>query len=209
MSLEGHLARALQDGCRVQSMTLVHRPVGSLLLPTAQLVACDPLVIPEMEPFSFPMPQGQFPVILSIAQMAEDQRVAFATIRFNQTAPVVWDMLTIEGQDDSKLKEDEFFGYPVDSGTGCFMDREAGRILDGRMREQSDYYETLIAEMEKTYQHTWSWLNIDFDDVNLVAFSSGYGDGAYPTYLGYSPDGEVAAVVTDFAVIEQEPNEDQ
>ena len=187
--------------CHVNDMMLAHRHIGDLLLPTGQLVACDPFVFPEMEPFSLPLPRGTFPIILSIAQIATDQRVAFATIRFRQSSPVAWDMLTAGDQDTSTLKEGEFFGYPVDAGTACFMDRSAGRALNDRMRDQDTFYETMIAEMEKTYRHTWSWLDMTFGNANLFAFSSGYGDGMYATYAGFDADGEVPVVVTDFSVI--------
>ena len=196
-----YLAKALQSECRVKDMTLAHRQIGDLLLPTGQLVACEAFVAPETEAFSLPLPRGTFPVILSVAQIAIDQRVAYATIRFRQSSPVAWEMMTVGDQDASTLKEDEFFGYPVDSGTGCFMDCSAGRALDGWMREEDTFFETMIAEMEKTYRPTWSWLDMRFGDANLVAFSSGFGDGVYATYAGFDADGEVSVVVTDFSVI--------
>jgi len=199
-----YLAKALEDGCRVKDMTLTHRQVGELLLPTGQLVACDPFVSPEMEPFSLPLPQGRFPVILSVADIATDQRVAYATLRFGQSSPIAWDMMTVGDQDTSTLKEDECFGYPVDAGTGCFMDRSAGRVLNDRTKEQNAFFETMIAEMDKTYRHTWSWLDMSFGDANLIAFSSGYGDGMYATYVGFDTDGQVTVVVTDFSVIPDE-----
>jgi hypothetical protein len=196
-----YLALALETQRQVKDLTLAHRQVGDLSLPTGQLVACDPFVFTELEPFTLPLPRGKFPVILSVAQIATDQRVAFASIRFGPRAPVAWDMLTVGDQDTSALEENEFFGYPVDAGTGCFIDRSAGRIFNDRMREDDGFYETMIAEMQKTYRHTWSWLDMRFGDANLVAFSSGYGDGIYATYAGFDADGEVPIVVTDFGVV--------
>lgn len=199
-----YLAKALQYECRVNDITLTHRLIGDLLLPTGRLVACDPFVCPENEPFSLTLPKGAFPVILSVAQIATDQRVAFATIRFRQGSPVKWDIMTIGSQDISTLKEDEFFGYPVDAGTGCFMDRSAGCALDDLMGEEDDFYETMIAEMDRTYRHTWSWLDMRIGDANLIAFSSGYGDGMYATYAGFDASGNVSVVVTDFGVLPTE-----
>jgi hypothetical protein len=96
------------------------------------------------------------------------------------------------------------FGYPVDSGTGCFMDRAAGQLLTDAMNKSENYYETLIEEMDKSYQHTWSWLNKKFGNANLVAFSSGDGDGMYATYVGFDGEGAISAVVTDFVVLSYE-----
>jgi hypothetical protein len=40
-----------------------------------------------------------------------------------------------------------------------------------------------------------------FGGANLIAFSSGYGDGMYATYAGFDADGQVSVAVTDFNVI--------
>ena len=44
-----YLAVALRDGFQIDDIRLVHRRVGDLLLPTGELVACDPVVSPETE----------------------------------------------------------------------------------------------------------------------------------------------------------------
>jgi len=69
------------------------------------------------------------------------------------------------------------------------------------MGKEENFYETLMAEMEKTYKHTWSWLDVRIGDGNLIAFSSGYGDGFYGTYAGRDCNGQVSAVATDFGVV--------
>lgn len=81
------------------------------------------------------------------------------------------EMLTVANQEISTLKEGELFGYGVDSGTGCFMDMSTSRALAARMAEQQGFYETLMAEMDKTYKSTWSWLDTKLGEGNLVAFS--------------------------------------
>lgn len=37
--------------------------------------------------------------------------------------------------------------------------------------------------------------------TNLIAFASGWGDGAYPTWIGRTADGEVACFVADMLVL--------
>jgi hypothetical protein len=204
MSLPGsanYLALALEHERQVKNITLAHHQIGNLQLPTGALVACDPFVAMDAQPLTVLLPRGTFPVVLRIAQIANDQRVAFASIRLKEDAPVRWKMLLVGNQDASTLKNDEIFDYGVDAGTGCFMDKSAATALDQAMRANAEFYETLIAEMEKTYTHTWSWLDMKFGEGNLIAFSSGYGDGAYATYAGYNANGELCAVVTDFGVV--------
>jgi hypothetical protein len=196
-----YLSLALQDGFQIGETTLRHNHVGDLILPTGKLVACDPFVTPEAEPFSLLVPRGAFPVVLSVSEIATDQRVAFATVRFKQTSPVRWEMMATGNNDPSKLEPCHILGYAVDSGTGCFMDALAGRALTEKMNDDSNFFKTMMAEMDKTYRDTWDWLNMKFGDGNLIAFKSGLGDGLYATYVGLDPQGEVAAVVTDFMVL--------
>lgn len=192
---------ALEDGYTMGEMKLSHHSAGDLILPSGQLVACDPIVVPDAPPFKLSLPSGSFPVTLSIAHIKTDQRVAFATLRFTQTAPAYWEMLAAGNQEISTLKEGEIFGYGVDSGTGCFMDLSTCRALAERMDKQQDFAETLIDEMHKTYRNTWSWLDTMLGEGNLLAFSSGYGDGVYATYAGRDSNGQISAAVTDFGVL--------
>lgn len=46
-------------------------------------------------------------------------------------------MLTTPRQDPSRLNDGELFGYPVDSGTGSFMDRSTALLLSEAMRKTS------------------------------------------------------------------------
>jgi hypothetical protein len=77
-------------------------------------------------------------------------------------------------------------------------------VLDQKMTSEPEFYEEMIAAMDRAYVHTWSWLDMEFGEGNLVAFSSGVGDGAYATYAGFDADGTIAVVVTDFSVVPQE-----
>lgn len=199
-----YLGIALQPGVLARDTTIIQQQIGYLELPSGDLVACDPFVNPDATPFRAQLPRGRFPVVLSIAETGSDQRVAFAGLRFKPDAPITWEMMLAGNQDASTLKADEIFGYPVDSGTGCFMDRSAARALDQTMRENPDFFQTMIDEMEKTYRHTWSWLDMKFADANLIAFSSGLGDGVYATYSGVDANGEICVLVTDFGAVAPE-----
>jgi hypothetical protein len=199
-----YLSVALKPEIDLKQGKLVHREIGKLELSTGELVAWDPFVFLDAKPFQKKLPNGTFPVILSIEESGNDQRVAFATVRFTLETPVQWEMMLVGNQSVSDLKENEIFGYPVDSGTGCFMDRTAAEALDRRMRENREFFEVMMAEMEKTYRDTWSWLDMKFGSANLIAFSSGLGDGVYPSFGGIDGSGMVSVIVTDFGVIAEE-----
>jgi hypothetical protein len=183
------------------------RPAGELTVTSGWVVACDPLTSPEVEPFTRPVPVGTFPVTLSVAHFEDgDRRVAGALVRFGAREPATWELALHPGEDLSELGEGEIFGYPVDSGTGCFMDEETARLVIDHA-DAEEFSDTLAAEMERTYEDTWSWANVEFDPdagSNIVAFSTGVGDGRYASYFGLDADGEVVCLVTDFSLFEFE-----
>ncbi|MGA9174056.1 MAG: DUF4241 domain-containing protein [Thermoactinomyces sp.] len=174
--------------------------IGILSVPSGKIVACDPLVFPEQEPFSLEVKPGQYPVYLNIVHFnPEHQRVAYAILRFNSNLPVRWKMATLQGKDVNTLKENEIFGYGVDAGTGCFMDAEAAKILAGR-EDGHEFYEQVI---EPVYDE-WADIPLNEDGLNMILFRSGWGDGFYASYWGFDENDEVACLVTDFAVLDEE-----
>ena len=197
----GDLALSLYPEVQLKDARLFHTNSGDINVPSGKLIACDPFVMAsEAIPFAMEFPKGRFPVRLSIWENGVDQRVAFASVVFKNAPPVAWEMLTLGKQSVATLKNDEIFGYGVDSGTGCFMAVEAQRGLSQLMESNDNWFEELADEMDKTYRHTWSWLNKEFDGANLVCFSSGLGDGFYASYAGRDEAGEICTVVTDFGV---------
>ena len=105
----------------------------------------------------------------------------------------------------SELKEEEYFGYSVDTGVGCFMDTEVEEMmLDSEWQAQTD--DTVSATklekiLDQNSNNSWTWANLIVNETNqgnVIAFSSGWGDGQYPTYFGYDEQERLTNVVTDF-----------
>ncbi len=210
-----YLSEAFQDGLQREDpnyglITLHHHTLGELVLTSGKVVACDPFVNPEGTPFAVQVSPGRYPVIVSVAALAKtnDQRIAYAMLKVSDQLPARWEMATTEGQNINELEEDEIFCYPVDSGTGCFMDTQAGQHLLQRGKEGTDQ---LLGIMNQTYMLTWSRADMRVDDVtgaNIIAFSSGWGDGCYASYWGYDADGKIACLVTDFGVLGPDEEDD-
>jgi hypothetical protein len=181
------------------------REAGGLTLSSGRVVACDPLGPPEVEPFARVAPAGTFPVALSVAHFEDgDRRVAGALVRFGPRAPASWEPALRPGESPDELDEGEIFGYPVDSGTGCFMDAETARLVLS-IPDFDDFFDALSDELEETYENTWSWANVEVAaGHNVVAFSTGVGDGMYASYFGLDAAGEVVCLVTDFSLFEYE-----
>lgn len=209
-----NFSKAFLDGRTIETgdgpVTLKMHKIGDLIVPTGFIVACDPFVFFDSVPFTTPIPAGTYPIILSVADFpGSDQRVAFAKLHVSDQETVRWEMALLPDQDRGSLGEDEIFGYPVDAGTGCFMDAETADVILEKLENEvwtEDYSHSdfMISEMGKTYVNTWGWANFTLDETegNLIFFTSGWGDGAYASYFGFDAEGKVTSLVTDFALIE-------
>jgi hypothetical protein len=186
------LALALKDGYKVETeygaVTLRHRAVGDLIVTSGSVVACDPVLIEEEpQPFEQRLEPRHYPVVLSIAAFPDgDQRVAYATLRVRESQPVRWGIARlVEG--DTETEDDEYvWSYSVESGTGCFMDADVVRALLRQLDDEPAYAKMINQAISAAYVNTWGWANVSLEPEiasNIVAFSTGLGDGAYLTYL--------------------------
>lgn len=190
---------------KVEAITL-----GELDLPSGRIVATDPLVFPEWTPLERTVPPGRYPVTLYRAQ----QRIAMALLRFAPGKVARWEIATLPGQNPADLKEDEIFGYPVDAGTGCFMDADAHKAMEKREAQEIErarrsqtpygsYYDNVIAdEMQRNDGDYALHKPLADDRVNVAIFRSGWGDGVYASYWGLDEAGKPLVLVTDFGVME-------
>ncbi len=196
------LSTLLSNAAGVESnggpVRLEVRDIGELKLPSGRVIACDPVVEPDLRPFALSLPPGTWPVGITIAHFpGADQRIAGAWIRASRSLPVRWEPARIAGMGDSPDT-----AYGVDSGTGGFVSPEAAASLAARLDDA--FMDELTAQMDSVYVHTRSWAVVPVpgtDGLNVVAFSSGFGDGAYGSYWGYDDAGTIACLLTDFGVI--------
>ncbi|MBD2004244.1 MULTISPECIES: DUF4241 domain-containing protein [Cyanophyceae] len=182
--------------------------VGKLRLTSGRLVACDPLAfLLGTVPFATHFNPGLYPVILSVAynENNEEPQLAYAMLRLDEQTPVRWEMATRPGESLSFLKEGEIFGYGVDSGIGCFMDEDAAEILVESTWEAETEEEELVTKLENLLDENISLgfllANLIVDQTtgaNIIAFTSGLGDGFYPSYFGYDAEDKIVNVITDF-----------
>jgi hypothetical protein len=185
---------------RDRALRIQVRTLGELLLPSGQLVACDPFFRNALT-FARHVPPGEHIVQVAVADFADnrDQRVVLARLCISDCNVVRWENAAPEGSDVRSLPIGHHYGYGVDSGTGCFASAE----LAPSFAAEQTFCRALDAEMEAHTVDTWSWgtLRDPGGASNLIAFSSGFGDGFYPSYWGLDESGAIACLVTDFEVL--------
>jgi hypothetical protein len=204
-----HLEIALASGSlmkRGERIELQRLDIGHLVVTSGALTACDPLIYRFPEPFAdAAVPAASYPVSIAVARFQNgDERVAYARLELSRAPAASWRMALIAGQDAADLGQTSYFGYGVDSGTGCFMDPVAGRLHRARTDEDPAYDNAIIEDMDKSYSPTRSWLDwrpSPDHPENIICFSSGWGDGVYPSFFGLSDEASLTALVTDFLVL--------
>lgn len=173
------------------------RIIGELALPTGRIVACDPVVEPDLPPFAIAVPPGAWPVGVTIARVPDDERIAAAWIRVSPSLPIRWETAQLVGRPPRESP-----AYGVDSGTGGFVSAEGAAPFAAYLVD--DAIEAFQARMEAEYVPTREWALFPIpgtDGLNVAAFTSGVGDGAYVSYWGYDADGAIACLLTDFRLM--------
>ena len=184
---------------------------GKLKIPTGKIVASDPLITAEMLPFETNFPVGEFQVF--VHKEKESNCIAYVEIVFSNEEVSSWEMATTEGQKLSDLKDGEIFGYPVESGMGCFMDAETQDCLnhlEKRLfhRKGADFmglYEEFFHQHffdENGAIDQYAILKPDDEkEGNILAFETGYGEGFYGCYIGFSKSEKPVKIVAEFIEI--------
>ncbi len=195
-------ARTICDGIEY---VVEARCVGVVALPTGQVVACDPLVDADSAaPFTVPVAPGRYQLRAWIATVNQSgsepqDRTAALQLVITDQPTVRWELALTDGQEPTELGADAFFGYPVDAGVGTLADMVAVRGLARWEFDQLD--EVYIPAQAAPAPAAIDAITDEPSGANVITVSSGWGDGFYPTFIGYAASGEVTSYVTDFLVI--------
>ena len=180
--------------------------VGKLDLPTGRVVAGDPMagVGEDSEAFTQEVAPGLYPVVVARAHWAEnegDVRVVAAKLVVRDEPVAAWEPALVAGQDPAELADDEMFGYGVDTASGCFVDASYAGLSETLLAGEGD--EGLIWDvfMEAEDAAVARIVTDPASGCTIAVFNSGWGDGAYPTWVGRTASGEVACFATEFFVV--------
>jgi hypothetical protein len=208
------LGKRLREGARCSDgkTTYVLEPyaAGDVVFPTGQVVGCDPLVnAGTASPFTVVIPAGTYPLQAWVAVLFRDgvrwdRGNAALQLVVRDEPAVRWELALVRNQDASTLGDGQFFGYSVDAGVGTIADLVAVRALANWEFDRVD--EVYMREVPGP-EPVISLVGAVTDDqtgANVVIVQSGWGDGVYPTFIGYTAADAVASFVTDFMIIPEE-----
>ncbi|MBX5048362.1 DUF4241 domain-containing protein [Rhizobium lentis] len=188
-----------------RSIGVIH--MGKVEVTSGRIVAADPLAQPDRPALAKTVAPGEYPVTLYQAF----GRIAAAGMRFAEGKPDHWELAVLPSQDPATLKDGEIFGYPVDSGVGCYMDADTLARIDERQAQVQaqkpdadiNYYDDVLAsDLDANKGHYALHRPVAGKKGNVAVFWSGWGDGFYPVFWGLDKEGRPLVLLTDFGVIE-------
>lgn len=193
------------------------RQIGRLNLPSGRVIACDPAFLTEEQhtPFAQTVPPGVYPVLVSIVRFLAngDQRIGYAILQLRPEPPTRLEMALQPGQDLTRLRRNDYYGYGVDSGLGCFASIE---IADALAQLPSNAAEALWDDISMSLEDPygsgcfWGVTSLPgHSDLQFTLFASGFGDGYYPSFWGYNDQEELVCLTTDFVMVEPETEDAQ
>lgn len=176
---------------------------GKLKLLTGKIIATDPILLYDDECYSEHVKPGTYTVNIYVgkAEKRKKQTVA-AEIRISDNEPVKWEMALLQGESARGFGHDEFMGYEVENGLGCFMDEKVMEMLDIMSEEELNDYEAKIKEAVRNNVYSCGNIIMDERGLNIIVFASGWNEGTFPTYYGFDKNNKLSRLVTDFMVIE-------
>jgi hypothetical protein len=169
---------------------------GILHLPSGQIVACDPLVGHDREPFVQAVLPGHYPVDISLGHdgTGDVERIIFARLLFTKNRPVVWVKALRENEAKLVMEDDQQFGFLPISGTAAFMDKETAGLFHF---DSIDELDQILDDLVANYRPERNWLNHQVDDHhNVIMFSTAQRAGSCPTYFAIDDAGDVCLALT-------------
>jgi hypothetical protein len=184
---------------------------GEIYLSSGKLLACDPLLTNDMQPFDVLFPKGNFPVI--VHQEKENHQIAYVEIVFSNENCISWQMGMTKDQDIQVLKKNEIYGFPVASGMAAFMDEETQSDLNHLEHQLflakgdeflgifEEFFQEAFFEKDNLVK-SYALVKPDLEKQNnIFAFDTGESEGFYASYIGMDTNGKPVKIVMELIEI--------
>jgi hypothetical protein len=178
---------------------------GKLQLLTGRIIATDPILMYDDEGYSESVKPGTYPVYIYVGKTGDRKKQTVAAeLRFSNSDIIRWEMALLKGESSKGFAQDEFMGYEVENGLGCFMDESVLEIMDVMSEEELEKFEKSVRHEIRKNECSCADVIIDKKKgSNIIIFASGWNEGTFPTYYGFDKNNKLARLVTDFMVIEK------
>ncbi len=200
-SLPGEKPRPVKIFFRVSEL-------AKLKVTSGKIIAADPFVSTDQQPLALEVPKGEFPVNLAILQGTMGRgRIAFARVDITDRPVVRWEAAKPEDMKRDAENLEATWGLSIDSGVAAFFDQDAGRATSEAVKADETFFDSWLENGQnagiKAKGAAGAFrLAIDIGPANVVAFDPGWGEGVYSVYAGIDANGNLAALLADFDILD-------
>ncbi|MDE6401065.1 MAG: tetratricopeptide repeat protein, partial [Clostridiales bacterium] len=131
------------------------------------------------------------------------ERVAYCGLRFGEERAEKWKLLGLESALGLLNVDATAAGVSITSGVCCIADSEAYVDYCKHLQDEVHPLAGLIVLNGQTHEQVELYGN------KYAVFSTGWGDGKYNCYAGFTADGRLTAIVADFGMIEYPMGDDE
>ncbi|MDE6029624.1 MAG: tetratricopeptide repeat protein [Clostridiales bacterium] len=124
------------------------------------------------------------------------ERVAYAGLRFGEEQAVEWKPLIAQNALVRLATDGTAGSVPISSGVCCFSDDVGYEKYCAHVKDEVPPLAGLIVLDGQTHAQ------VELYGSKYAVFSTGWGDGKYKCYAGYTAGGAVTAVIADFGMID-------
>ena len=162
---------------------LAVKPAGRIVFPDGRLGVSDAF-INDAPVIASRLPAGESTVELLVATSRTDERVAAARVLVGSDPVASWRRIG---------------AIPIDSGTGAFFDPQMFSAHTPADVER--FNDQLLALLNPPKTQPYASAVMTWQKRTMIAFSTGFGDGTYPVFVGSSTAGQPVVVVVDCEVL--------
>jgi len=174
--------------------------VGNLKITSGKIIAGDPALLFNAEPFKYEFPKGEFPVEVAIARLPQIDRIGFARVRFSNAKVHEWQFAIEADEKDTLIVGEDYYGYSTNAGLWTFIDTSAAHYLN-EMNVYKYWKNVILGNIGDEQAKHIIQLPFPYEYANLAVVESGMGDGFYSPYVGLDKDGNICQLLVDFEII--------
>jgi len=151
------------------------------------------------------VPIGNYPVQIALLQSDRNfETIAYSRILINNTSQLTWEPLQFT-MNNGDLAEDYII---IESGLVAISDKDGVEFYANEITQNTNlYFDVFVTELFRN-SNSLNSNNLDYNTIdydlnlnnNLIAHTSGDGDGFYPIYLGKDSSGTLCQILIDFEV---------
>lgn len=176
-----------------------HLP-SPVVVTSGRIAVADPLTPASGRVLARQVPPGRFRVMISVATIDAEQRIAAAVMHVGRPPIARWVIAHFDGIKPPK-SADQLPTFGVDAGTAGFMDALVLESLRAAPDEaEPPVQAALVPQLTATTSaaNSGQWIADPISGRNVIAFTSGWGDGTYASYWALDGAGQPVCLVIDF-----------